>query len=474
MWWNSFKFLNVFKLILIGFVWSGIASASAEDRWAGVVDGYSTGAMYRLSLQRRGYKVVHIQSSDQIPAELKPSFEESMYDDRLIFDPSHPQQVLELLRKRGIRALFTGTETGIEVGDWLATNLGLPSNGTLLSRQRRDKVLMHEELVKNGINSYRRIVAASFRDAESWVNKQNIPFPVITKPRAGAGSQFFKISKNWAELKKNINATIGKTDLFGTALKEILVEEYLSGREFAVNGVVSGGEVFFSDVWEYFKEPTESGSLIYDRDVLLPFDSPDVTRLIPYIKNVLSALGFKNSAFHAEVKWVEGRGALLLEVAARAMGSSQPKIVELCTGTNQIELHIDAFLDPVRFREENRRSYQLLQHGQVVELANYRRGWVKGIPLLKLFDKNSLPSYSSHKFGLNIGDWAEVTEDILLSHPGTVFLTHPDPIQIENDYRLIRQSEKNNGILVTRNPLFPCRLALRKMSSKISPSINTR
>ncbi len=423
--------------------------------------------MFRPLLQERGYRVVHVQSSDRVPPDLAASFEEAKYDARLVFNPEKPGETLGELRRLGVVAVFIGTESGVEVGDLLAEELGLPSNGTELSRERRDKFLMHRELERKKVATYKRTLTTTFREAQAWMTRRGIPFPVITKPRASAGTQYFRISKNPEELERHIRETLGRTDLFGSPIKEVLTEEYLAGREFAVNGVVDDGDVYFTDIWEYFKKLTRAGSLIYDRDKILAFESLEATILIPYVRSVLKALGFRYGTFHAEVKLVPGRGPLLLEVAARPMGSFQPRIVKLCTGTNQIELMIDALLDQSQFRVKTSHPYHLFRKAQVVELSTHKRGWVTSIPIASMLNPQVLPSYSSHKLGLQIGDWVEPTVDLLASHPGTVFQVHESSAQIDQDYLNIRTSEHDGGINVTRNPLFKCRFLLQRAAQGI-------
>jgi biotin carboxylase len=418
-----------------------------SDEWVAGVDFYSSGSLYRKALQGRGYKVVHVQSSADIPKDLAGSFEPSCFEELLVFDASNPEQVVGRLRELGVQAVFIGTESGVAVGDFLASRLDLPGNDAQSSHLRLDKFSMHEALAESGVASYRRHLIRNAGEALRWMEQEGIQFPVMTKPRSGAATQFVRRALDRIELVRNIDEALGKVDLFGKLVDELIVEEYLSGPEFAINGVVVGGSAYVSDVWEYHKRITSQGSIIYDRDIIISCLDPNYPVLTEYVFNALKALHFQNGTFHAEVK-LEQCGPVLLEVAARPMGSNQPSIVERCTGTSQIDLMIDAYLDPQVFARKTATPYRLLRKSQVIELASHSEGVVREIPLEALLHPSHIPSYSHHKMNIKVGSRVRMTENLLDSHLGTVFLLHEDGEQIDSDYRRIREMEESGGILL--------------------------
>lgn len=418
-----------------------------NDAWVAGVDFYSSGSLYREALQKRGYRVVHVQSSEDIPKDLAGSFEPSCFDELLVFDASNPERVLGRLGELGVRAVFIGTESGVTVGDLLASRLGLPGNDFASSHLRLDKFSMHEALAAGGVTSYKRHLIQSTGEALHWMEREGIQFPVITKPRSGAATQFVRRALDGADLERNIDESIGKTDLFGKQVEELIVEEYLSGPEFAINGVIVDGQAYVSDVWEYHKRITSQGSIIYDRDIIISCLDPNYPVLAEYVFDVLAALHFRNGTFHAEVK-LEKQGPVLLEVAARPMGSNQPAIVERCTGTSQIDLMVDAYLDPQAFARKTAKPYQLLLRSQVIELASHSEGVVREIPLEALMHPSHMPSYSHHKMNIKVGSRVRMTENLLDSHLGTIFLLHEDGEQINSDYLRIRDLERSGGVLL--------------------------
>lgn len=418
-----------------------------DDFWVAGVDFYSSGSLYRDALQRRGYKVLHIQSSENIPRDLVGSFEARYFDELMVFDSVNPENIIDRMRGLGVQAIFIGTESGVAVGDFLASSLNLPGNDTASSHLRLDKFAMHEALIINGVATYQKSLINSIEDAIQWMDRQDIKFPVITKPRSGAGSQYVRRALDKKDLVRNIKNSIGKVDLFGKLVNELIVEEYLGGPEFAVNGVIVDGVAYISDVWEYHKRIMPQGAIIYDRDVIISSMHSNYRILENYVFSVLKALHFRNGTFHAEVK-LEKRGPVLLEVAARPMGSNQPSIVKKCTGTSQIDLMIDAYLDPEAFARATTIPYQLIKYSQVIELASHREGVVRDIPLEALLHASAIPSYSHHKMNIGVGSNVRMTENLLDTHLGTIFLLHEDSEQINDDYLRIRELERDGGVLL--------------------------
>jgi hypothetical protein len=434
--------------------WSQMGAASG---WVVVVDPYSSGSLFLAELKARGLKVASVQSSPVVPPALASSFNPSLYDQRFVLTPATRETVARELQALGVQAVFLGTESAIEQGDWLAHRLKLPGNHPDTSLLRRDKGAMYlatgtaGELVRDPASALRAILKNRF----SW--------PVITKPRSSAGSEFFRISKNAEQLIRHMHQAIGQNDMFGQPIEDLILQPLYVGREFAVNGVVFDGRVHLTDVWKYTKQTTSDGARIYDFDELLPFASDEVARMLPFVKEKLRQLGIEFGAFHAEVMLTDDGQMVLIEVASRPMGSMQPLIVQKCTGQNQIALAVDALLDPVRFAENTMEPYRVLKAGRVVELISHSRGWVRKIPLAELLNPSALPSYAGHKLGIKPGDWLEETVDLLQTHPGTVFLVHEDRALVSRDYERLRLVEKNGGIITNSSRTVNC--ALRMLSA---------
>jgi FAD/FMN-containing dehydrogenase/biotin carboxylase len=425
--------------------------AVPPESWVAGVDLYSSGSLYRSLLQECGYKVVHVQSSAAIPAPLAASFEPALFDALLLLDPQNPAPVLEALASLGVRAIVTGCESGVAAADLLARELGLPGNDPGTSTQRVDKVAMHGALRHADVPGYPQALVGCAMLALQWMAGHGIHFPVVTKPRGSAGSQFLRLSRDAAELERHLRQIIGRTDMFGQRVDEVLLEDYLTGPEFAVNGVVHAGQAHVTDVWECHKRVTPAGAIIHDRDVLLDTACAEVQRLLPCVHQALAALGFEHGCFHAELK-LQHDGPRLLEVAARPMGSMQPRVVEWCTGTSQVRLHVEACLDPAAFERATQQPCTLVRHGQVVDLACHDTGVVQALPLEALLRPDRLPSYAGHRLNVRIGQQVRPTEDRLCTHLGTVFLAHHDLQQLERDYQAIRQLERHGGLCVTALP----------------------
>jgi hypothetical protein len=103
----------------------------------------------------------------------------------------------------------------------------------------------------------------------------------------------------------------------GTA---VLMEEYVDGTEFFVNGQVDAkGNVSVVAIFEYVRRAANGCHNIDFETLRLPHSSPLFGDLARYTEQVMRATGLLRSPFHLELK-ADERGPCLIEVGARLAG----------------------------------------------------------------------------------------------------------------------------------------------------------
>ncbi|WP_432157460.1 ATP-grasp domain-containing protein [Streptomyces sp. bgisy153] len=126
----------------------------------------------------------------------------------------------------------------------------------------------------------------------------------------------------------------------GTGL--VLVEEYVEGPEYSVEGYVEDGRVHVLGITEKLlgAEPhfVEVGHIVPAQLTACP-----ARRIESYITRVLAAVGLRIGPFHAEVR-MSGRGPLLMEVAARLPGDRIPDLLRLARGHDLYEIMLRCYL----------------------------------------------------------------------------------------------------------------------------------
>ncbi|HEU4701710.1 MAG TPA: hypothetical protein VFS37_04440, partial [Conexibacter sp.] len=123
---------------------------SGAARTAVVVDAYSTGARLAPRFKAAGLDVVHVQSN---PNE-SPFYIERLRRGDFVENVVHEgdlEATAERVAAHEPAFVVVGSEPGVLLSDALSERLGLPSNGTALSRARRDKHEMATSLRRAGL-----------------------------------------------------------------------------------------------------------------------------------------------------------------------------------------------------------------------------------------------------------------------------------------------------------------------------------
>ncbi|MGI5355265.1 ATP-grasp domain-containing protein [Streptomyces sp. CA-252508] len=122
----------------------------------------------------------------------------------------------------------------------------------------------------------------------------------------------------------------------------VLLEEYVEGPEYSVEGYVEDGRVHILGITEKVLGPepyfVEVGHIVPARL------EPSPTREIEeYVTRVVHAVALRMGPFHAELR-MSGRGPLLMEIAARLPGDRIPDLLRLARGADLYEIMLRCYL----------------------------------------------------------------------------------------------------------------------------------
>lgn len=148
----------------------------------------------------------------------------------------------------------------------------------------------------------------------------------VLKPNDGFGNTtigFFDADGDPAELDQYLR------DRAGT---QLLMEEYIGGEEYFVDGQVDAdGEVESFAVWKYRRRDMNGRKAVSIGDIAIPTSHPDFAAIVDYTAAVMRASGLKASPFHLELK-VDEHGPCLIEVGARLVGGELAEFDPLMHG----------------------------------------------------------------------------------------------------------------------------------------------
>lgn len=191
---------------------------------------------------------------------------------------------------------------------------GLSYNTAMLCR---DKPMMKEHLRQRGIQTARSAGVDSFVEAKTFADE--VGYPLILKPRAGAGAHDTSRVDNQEELRAACQA-------FGLGRPGVSagLEEFIEGHEGFHDTLVVGGEVRHEFISHYYPNVLDAMRNRWISPYLVTtnrLDTPGYSELKRMGRDVISALGLSTTATHME--WFYGpKGLKFSEIAARPAGVS--------------------------------------------------------------------------------------------------------------------------------------------------------
>lgn len=406
-----------------------------------IVDAYGPGMFFVELLKNMGYEVIHIQSTKTVPAPFSLFIENAGFIEKITYDNNLNEVINSLKKYASIACVIPGFETGVMLADLVSEKLNLKTNGTALSAARRNKFEMMEALRLKNIPTVQYLKTNKVNEAIEWVNEK-ANYPAVVKPIDSASSEDVYICNNNTELKSAFDKMLNKKNMMGSDNNEILVQSYLEGTEYVVNSVSCEGIHSITDIW-ICKKRIINNRVIYDKEELIPFDGKIQALLVSYILKVLDALGIQYGPAHSEIILTKD-GPILLETGARIGGAVHPVIHNDCFGRNQIDLTIDAYLDPVRFMKISSEPYKIKKFLYVVMAISKKEGLIKDIPLLN--ELKNLAALCYVRLKKKPGDKLQKTVDLNTS-PATIYLALKDKDKLEAEYQKLLSLCENGFVL---------------------------
>jgi len=407
-----------------------------------LVDAYSSGRFLPAALAKHGATCTHVQSSATLPDFYLRTFPKDAFapQDALVHD-GDLDALTEKLLARAPEFIVAGAESGVDLVDQLAPRLGLPSHAAATARVRRDKYEMAAAVRAHGLRAPDTLRTGSFDTALAWA-KGHGRWPLVVKPIDSAGTDNVHFARNTVELCTAFDQIMHSANLMGVQNRAAVLQEYLAGTEYFANTVSVHGRHHVAEIWRYHKRLGPHGAAVYDYEEPVAPDDPAARTLRSYLLPVLDALGVRHGPAHSEIMLTD-RGPVLIESGARIAGSILPDVVDRCFGTDHVELTAKALCDPAGFERWAGQPYQLRTGLRYISLIAPRAGRLTSFAG---FDRlRELKSFAALNLGVEVGDTVQPTVDSATS-PGTCYLLHDDPAQIESDYRTLREWEQTGEL----------------------------
>ncbi len=242
-----------------------------------------------------------------------------------------PEQVLNTVcylgRTRHIDRIVALDEFDLEAAALLREHMRLPGMGQTVTRFFRDKLAMRTQASRAGIAVPE--FTGVFHHGELSAFLREVPGPWLLKPRMNASAIGIKPVAEAEQLWPMLEA-------LGDLQSHYVLERFVRGEVFHVEGVSWGGKVLWNQPCQYGKPPIETmhqGGIFSTRT--LAQEAPDAVALSEVHERVLGALQLEAGVTHSEFIRAEEDGRFyFLETAARVGGAYIAETVEFATGVN--------------------------------------------------------------------------------------------------------------------------------------------
>ena len=240
-----------------------------------------------------------------------------------------------------------------------AERLGLPGNPPAAARAASNKRIARQKLTEAGLPT--PWFATVPLGAEPGTLARTLQYPCVVKPLALAGSRGVIRAddpRGFVEAFERLRRILKRKDvrvLRDPSNEEVLIEGFVPGREFAVEGLLERGSFRTLAIFE--KPDPLDGPFFEETIYVTPSRSPVVEqgRMREAVVAAAAALGLRHGPVHAECR-VNDQGVFVHEVAARPIGG-------LCARA----LRFEGAAGPVEFEE------LLLRHALGEPVGEIRR-----------------------------------------------------------------------------------------------------
>lgn len=309
-----------------------------------------------------GYKTLVVSPVASEPGHKIAAFSE-------FCDVVDEEGVLEIAKRYDVCGIITDqTDLPVRTMAYVASKLGLPGNDYDVACLFTDKYLMREKCKEIGVKTVQYKLCHTLDEAETFFIKLNRP--VIIKPVDNQGSKGVSKAENLAELKAKFQEALDYS-----RSRSILIEEFITGREFVVEGICVNYEykTLCCGDTEYFDMPDVFSAS--KREFPSTASKQLVEKVINTNEIIGKSFGLKQGITHAEYI-IDGEDVVLLEIAGRGGGVFiSSDLIHIQTGLNTEEFLLGIATGKIEsipaFSLQNKSCCYIsffLPHGRIIEI----------------------------------------------------------------------------------------------------------
>ena len=228
-----------------------------------------------------------------------------------------------VVEKYDVNAIVTAaTDKPLVMMARVAEKYGFPFFSVETAQWSTDKYQMKQRFLEGSVPCARGRLISKVEDAE------DLYYPLIVKPRDNSGSRGVKLCRTKEELQESLQEALQYSHL-----DTVLVEEYIEGQEYSIEGLHYEGK---SEVIQFTEKTTTefpyNVELAHKQPANLTETQKEAIREL--VAKIAISMNFENCPSHTELK-INDRGVFIIETSPRLGGDYiTSTLVPLSTGIN--------------------------------------------------------------------------------------------------------------------------------------------
>ena len=263
-------------------------------------------------------------------------------DEVVVTETNEIDNLIEVLNPYKFDSVITVCDYYIEIVAEVAKKFGVPCPFPKNVGNIRRKHDLRKAIDLAGLNNPKYRLAKSLDDVKAAAKE--LGFPFVIKPVDLASSAFVRLIRNEKDLEDAFNRLAAFPLNFRDQTRDctLLLEEYMEGEEFSVEGVSFGDKTTIIGITDksVMGEPyfIESGHM-FPADL----NNDEYEIITGYVKKVLKAVNFNCGISHTEIK-LTNEGPKIVEINPRTAGNYIVELVEYVTNINLLKVFVDLAL----------------------------------------------------------------------------------------------------------------------------------
>ncbi|MGO3744950.1 MAG: ATP-grasp domain-containing protein [Alcaligenes aquatilis] len=383
-------------------------------------------------LKREIYVITKNKEDLKIPEKLKTKIKKIIEVDTTDLNKIE-QEIKKVTEPEAILA-------GVEFAVPMAAELGRKTKKTHINKKTinlvRNKYEFRKHITTEGLSAINFFKIEKKSDIKI---PNNFKFPAVFKPTDMAGSTSVKKINNKTELYVELEKHWKNlpVDLGYKSSGQVIVEEYIDGNEYSVEGIVrKSGEIIIFSITEKLLgcEPyfVEMGHIVGKKH-----EDCVGEKIRKYALEIVESLEINIGPFHLELRVTNKLEPVAIEIAARLPGDHIVSLIESAYGINLAE---ETLMEYPGVKSEKKPE----KNGKIFSISFIKKGksdtfkGITGIEKIK-----SEPGYISHQIYYENGDKLGENED-WSSRVGHVLFEGKDLKQVKNLIKRTQNEVKSN------------------------------